>query len=98
MKKNQEDNGSGENLKERRLKWFSRAGDAKLRSVCIKKYLGKGREEGLDGWVEWGMISERRDCRGRKCMTALHGGVYHQTRTPYKSGIKMKGRRRLYWD
>ena len=30
--------------------------------------VGGGREEGLreDGWTEWGMISERRDCRGRK--------------------------------
>ena len=38
--------------------------------------MGKG-EEGLreDGWTERGMISKRRDCRGRKCTTVLRVGV-----------------------
>ena len=32
------------------------------------------KEEGLreDGWTEWGIISKRRNCQGRKCMTVLH--------------------------
>ena len=33
-----------------------------------------------------GLTSKRRDCRGRKCMTELHGGVYHHTSTPHKGG------------
>ena len=36
------------------------------------------------------MISNRKDCRGRKCTTVLHGAVCHRTSTPYKSGKKMK--------
>ena len=34
------------------------------------------------------MTSKRRDCRLMKCMTVLHGGVYHRTSTPHKSGNK----------
>ena len=33
------------------------------------------RKKGIvreDGWIELGMISERKDCRGRKCTTELH--------------------------
>ena len=41
------------------------------------------------------MISERRDCRGRKCTTVLHGGVHRQTLTPHKSGTKKK---RQSWE
>ena len=36
------------------------------------------------------MISNRNDCRGRKCTTVLHGAVCHRTSTPYKSGKNMK--------
>ena len=40
------------------------------------------------------MISKRRDCRGRKCTTVLHGGVCHRTSTPHKSGNKMKRKKK----
>ena len=32
------------------------------------------------------MISKRWDCRGRKCMTELHGSVHRQTSTTHKVG------------
>ena len=32
------------------------------------------------------VISKRRDCRGRKCSTKLHGGLYRRTSIPHKSG------------
>ena len=34
------------------------------------------------------MISKRRDCWLMKCTTVLHGGVYHRTSTPHKSGTR----------
>ena len=39
------------------------------------------------------MISKRRDCRGRKCTTELHGGVCHPTSTQdrVRDDIKEKG-------
>ena len=40
------------------------------------------------------MISKRRDCRGRKCMTVLHGGVRHHISTPHKSVNKMKEKKK----
>ena len=40
------------------------------------------------------MISEKRDCRGRKCTTELHGGVCKRRSTPHNSGNKMKRKRR----
>ena len=36
------------------------------------------------------MTSKRRDCRGRKCTTVLHGGVCHRTSMPHKCGNKTK--------
>ena len=36
------------------------------------------------------MISKRRDCRGRKSTTVLHGGVRHVILIPHKSGNKME--------
>ena len=41
------------------------------------------------------MLSKRRDCRGWKCATELHGGVYRQTLTPHKSGNKMKRNKKI---
>ena len=43
-----------------------------------------------DGWTAWEMISKRRDCRGKKCTTMLHGGVYPHTSTTHESRTKMK--------
>ena len=40
------------------------------------------------------MISKRRDCRGRKCTTVLHGGVHHHTSAPHKSVNKMNERKK----
>ena len=60
------------------------------------EYEGGRREENLreDGWTVWRMISEKRDCRRRKCTTVLHGGVYRHTSTPYKSRNKVKGKKK----
>ena len=45
-----------------------------------RRWLGRGG----------GVISNRMDCRGRKCTTVLRGGVCHSTSTPDKNGNKMK--------
>ena len=34
------------------------------------------------------MILGRRDCREKKCMTKLHGGIYRQTSIQYNSYIQ----------
>ena len=52
---------------------------------------GRRRRGRVDGWTELGMISKRRDCQWRNCITELHGGVHHHTSTPHDSGIQMKG-------
>ena len=42
-----------------------------------------------EGGVNWS-VSERRDCRGRNCMTEPHGGVQcRQTSTPHRSETKV---------
>ena len=49
----------------------------------IKYYKGSEREEGWRRWWTMGeQISGRRDCRGRKCTTELHGGECFRKSTP----------------
>ena len=56
---------------------------------------GEGGEEGLkeDGWSVRGVISNRRDCRGRNCTTMLHD-AYRHILTPHKSLNMMKGKKK----
>ena len=64
-----------------------------LKRRALRRKVGDGRRKRgrrENGWTERGMISKRRDCRGSKCMTDPHGGVYHQTSNPHKSGTNMK--------
>ena len=35
--------------------------------------------------------------KGLSCTTVLHGGVYHRTSTPPKSGNKMKRKRKIVY-
>ena len=49
---------------------------------ALRRKKGDGNENTMekedlreDGWTEWGRYQKRRDCRGRKCTTVLHGGV-----------------------
>ena len=45
------------------------------------------RETGKHKRNSWaGLISERRNCRGRKCTIVLYGVVYLQTSNPRKYG------------
>ena len=86
--------------KEVEVVWYANIGE-----LCRKKGDGNGsylrRKRGRpnireDGWIEWGVISERRDCGGRKCTAELDEDIHRRTSTPNKSGNTMKRRKYNY--
>ena len=98
-RENTRGNESGRNLKKSRKGSWSGMGLHAKRTALRR---GGGRDgnestwEGLreDGLTGWGMISERRDCRRRKCTTVLHGGYVIKHRLHINVGLRRRGTRR----